>query len=45
MVGRRLVVMIFGIAAICGCATVDPWADTRIESAVKARWLRNTTRI
>jgi osmotically-inducible protein OsmY len=37
MVGRRLLVMIFGIAAICGCATVDPWADTRIESAVKAR--------
>jgi len=37
MVCRRLVVMILGIAAICGCATVDPWADTRIESAVKAR--------
>jgi osmotically-inducible protein OsmY len=37
MVGRRFLVMIFGIAAICGCATVDPWADTRIESAVKAR--------
>lgn len=37
MVCRRLLVMIFGLAAICGCATVDPWADTRIESAVKAR--------
>jgi osmotically-inducible protein OsmY len=37
MVGRRLLLMIFGIAAICGCATIDPWADTRIESAVKAR--------
>jgi osmotically-inducible protein OsmY len=37
MVCRRLIVMIFGIVAICGCATVDPWADTRIESAVKAR--------
>lgn len=33
----RLVVMIFGIAVICGCATVDPWADARIESEVKAR--------
>ena len=37
MVCRRLLVMILGLAAICGCATVDPWADTRIESAVKAR--------
>ena len=34
---RRLVVVLFGIVVISGCATVDPWADTRIESEVKAR--------
>jgi len=34
---RRLVFLLFVLAAIGGCATVDPWADTRIESEVKAR--------
>jgi len=29
--------VLFGIVVISGCATVDPWADTRIESEVKAR--------
>jgi osmotically-inducible protein OsmY len=29
--------MIALIVAIGGCATVDPWTDTRIESEVKAR--------
>jgi hyperosmotically inducible protein len=34
---RRLVVLLFAIVTTSGCATVDPWADTRIEAAVKAR--------
>jgi hyperosmotically inducible periplasmic protein len=34
---RRLVVLLVVIATLSGCATVDPWADTRIESEVKAR--------
>ena len=34
---RRLVLVILTIAVIGGCATVDPWTDTRIESEVKAR--------
>ena len=34
---RALAVMVFGITVLSGCATVDPWADTRIESEVKAR--------
>ena len=34
---RALAVMVFGLTMLCGCATVDPWADTRIESEVKAR--------
>ena len=25
------------MAIVAGCATVDPWTDTRIESEVKAR--------
>jgi len=29
--------MIFAVAVVSGCATVDPWTDTRIESEVKAR--------
>ena len=33
----RLVLVIATIAVIGGCATVDPWTDTRIESEVKAR--------
>ena len=33
----RLVVLLVAIATLSGCATVDPWADTRIESEVKAR--------
>jgi len=33
----RLVMMIALIVVIGGCATVDPWTDTRIESEVKAR--------
>jgi osmotically-inducible protein OsmY len=37
LVGRRLLVMIFAVAVAAGCATVDPWTDTRIESEVKAR--------
>jgi osmotically-inducible protein OsmY len=37
VVGRRLLVMIFAGAVVSGCATVDPWTDTRIESEVKAR--------
>jgi osmotically-inducible protein OsmY len=35
--GRRLFLVVFAIAVIGGCATVDPWTDTRIESEVKAR--------
>jgi hyperosmotically inducible periplasmic protein len=35
--GRRLVLVVFVLAVIGGCATVDPWTDTRIESEVKAR--------
>ena len=34
---NRLVLVIVIIAVIGGCATVDPWTDTRIESEVKAR--------
>jgi osmotically-inducible protein OsmY len=34
---RRLVVLLFAIVTIGGCATVDPWADARIEAEVKAR--------
>jgi osmotically-inducible protein OsmY len=34
---RRCVVTGLALAALGGCATVDPWADTRIESEVKAR--------
>ena len=34
---RRFVLAILTIAVIGGCATVDPWTDTRIESEVKAR--------
>jgi len=34
---NRLVLVIVVIAVIGGCATVDPWTDTRIESEVKAR--------
>ena len=29
--------MIFAAVVATGCATVDPWTDTRIESEVKAR--------
>jgi hyperosmotically inducible periplasmic protein len=36
-VRTRLVLVIATIAVIGGCATVDPWTDTRIESEVKAR--------
>jgi hyperosmotically inducible protein len=35
--GRRLVLVVFALAVIGGCATVDHWTDTRIESEVKAR--------
>jgi BON domain len=35
--GRRLLVIIFAVGVVCGCATIDPWTDTRIESEVKAR--------
>jgi len=34
---NRLVLVFVIIAVIGGCATVDPWTDTRIESEVKAR--------
>jgi BON domain-containing protein len=37
VVFRRLLIMVFAVAVVCGCATVDPWTDTRIESEVKAR--------
>lgn len=37
LVGRRLLTVIFAVAVIAGCATVDPWTDARIESEVKAR--------
>jgi osmotically-inducible protein OsmY len=37
LVGRRLLIVIFVLEVIAGCATVDPWTDTRIESEVKAR--------
>ena len=33
----RFVLALATIALIGGCATVDPWTDTRIESEVKAR--------
>jgi len=33
----RFVLVIAAMAVIAGCATVDPWTDTRIESEVKAR--------
>ena len=33
----RVVLVIATMAVIGGCATVDPWTDTRIESEVKAR--------
>ena len=29
--------MVFAATLAAGCATVDPWTDTRIESEVKAR--------
>jgi len=32
-----LVLVLAALAVIGGCATVDPWTDTRIESEVKAR--------
>ena len=35
--GRRLLVIIFAVGVVFGCATIDPWTDTRIESEVKAR--------
>lgn len=34
---RRVLVAILVVAIVSGCATVDPWTDTRIESEVKAR--------
>jgi hyperosmotically inducible periplasmic protein len=34
---RRIVVAVLTVAILAGCATVDPWTDTRIESEVKAR--------
>ena len=34
---RRVLVAIFAVAVVAGCATVDPWTDARIESEVKAR--------
>lgn len=34
---RRLLAVLVLVAAIGGCATLDPWQDTRIESEVKAR--------
>jgi osmotically-inducible protein OsmY len=37
VIGRRLLVIVFAVAVVSGCATVDPWTDTRIESEVKAR--------
>jgi hyperosmotically inducible periplasmic protein len=33
----RVLVAILAVAIVSGCATVDPWTDTRIESEVKAR--------
>ena len=33
----RFVLVLATIALIGGCATVNPWTDTRIESEVKAR--------
>jgi hypothetical protein len=32
-----VLVAILAVAIVAGCATVDPWTDTRIESEVKAR--------
>jgi len=32
-----LVVLVAAMTVAGGCATVDPWTDTRIESEVKAR--------
>ena len=37
VVWRPLLVMIVAVVIGGGCATVDPWTDTRIESEVKAR--------
>jgi hypothetical protein len=34
---RRLLGILALVAAMGGCATFDPWQDTRIESEVKAR--------
>ena len=33
----RFALVLATVALIGGCATVDPWTDTRIESEVKAR--------
>ena len=33
----RLVLLLVALAVFGGCATVEPWTDTRIESEVKAR--------
>ena len=33
----RLVAIVATLLVTGGCATVDPWTDTRIESEVKAR--------
>jgi hyperosmotically inducible periplasmic protein len=34
---RALVLTLLVVAAIEGCASVDPWQDARIESEVKSR--------
>ena len=34
---RRVLTAVFAATILAGCATVDPWTDTRIESEVKAR--------
>ena len=32
-----VVLLLVSLVAVGGCATVDPWEDTRIEAEVKAR--------
>jgi BON domain len=33
----RCLALLVAVALIAGCATFDPWQDTRIEAEVKAR--------
>ena len=37
MRARVAAVLLLSVLAVGGCATVDPWDDTRIEAEVKSR--------